>query len=79
MKPPKSPECPQFLDNVSRLVDGMMNKQEENAFLRSIEDNGECLKKLEIEQTYKQFLAEKLERKCCSSNLIKCIKDSISK
>ncbi len=77
MKPPESPNCPKFLKNVTRLVDGAMSKPEEQEFLKSIEHHKDCIHKLEIEQSYKLFLANKLERKCCSDHLIKCIKEQV--
>jgi len=78
MDKPKNPDCPTFLGNVARLVDGRMKPEEEQHFLTSIEDNMECLHKLELEQSYKDFLSKKLERKCCSDNLIQCIKDKVA-
>lgn len=77
METPKTADCPKFLDNLERLVDGCMTKEEEKEFLTSIRPNIECIEKLEIEKAYKEFLAKKLERKCCSQALIKDIQDCI--
>jgi len=74
MEAPESADCPKFLNNVARLIDGSMNKDEEKSFLASIDDHCDCLEKLEIEQHYKQFLASKIERKCCSEKLLSSIK-----
>lgn len=75
MEAPKSADCPKFLNNVTRMIDGSMNKEEEKEFLASIDDNCECLEKLEIEQHYKEFLASKMQRKCCSEKLLASIKE----
>ncbi|MBX2845809.1 MAG: hypothetical protein KTR13_06290 [Saprospiraceae bacterium] len=75
MEAPHNADCPKFLNNVTRLIDGTMSNEEEQAFLASINENCECLEKLEIEQHFKQFLASKMERKCCSEKLLHSIKE----
>jgi len=77
MQTPESADCPKFLDNLERLVDGCMTQQEETEFLNAIEPKLECLEKLEIQKAYKEFLAKKLERRCCSQSLLNNIRDCI--
>lgn len=77
MEPPKSADCPKFLDNLERMVDGCMSQKEEQEFLESIKSSVHCLEKLEVEKAYKEFLIQKLDRKCCSKKLLEDIQDCI--
>lgn len=77
METPKTADCPKFLENLDRLMDGEMSQAEEKEFLQAIQPNIHCIEKLEIEKAYKQFLAQKLERKCCSQSLLSSINDCI--
>ncbi len=77
MKTPESADCPVFLENLERMVDGCMSDEEEKEFLSSIKDHLECLEKVQIQKAYKQFVAIRVERKCCSQSLIYTIKQTI--
>lgn len=77
MQTPDSANCPKFLDDLERMVDGCMSPEEEKEFLASIAPNIECIEKLEVQRAYKQFLATKLERKCCTQSLLNNIQECI--
>ena len=77
MEAPHSSDCPKFLENVTKFCDGSMSDDEKKAFLASIDDNCDCLEKLEIEKKYKEFLATKIERKCCSDKLLSSIRNAV--
>ncbi len=79
MKTPNSADCPVFLENLNRYLDGVMQDKEKQEFLNSIENHMECIDQLEKQKAYKQFLLVKVERKCCSDQLISTIKSSIKK
>ncbi len=77
MKTPESADCPKFLANLDRLVDGNMTLQEEEDFIASLQPSLACLEKLEMQKAYKEFLIKKLERKSCSKDLIQSIRGCI--
>lgn len=77
MKTPKSADCPRFIENLDKMMSGGMSFDEEAHFIDSIRSNVQCLEKLEVEKTYKEFLVQKLDRKCCSQDLMHKIEQFI--
>jgi len=77
MKTPETADCPKFLSNLDRLVDGNMSPAEEEEFIESLQPSIACLEKMHIQKAYKEFLVKKLERKSCSQDLINSIRNSI--
>lgn len=77
MKTPESANCPSFIENLEKMVSGNMSFDEEAQFIDSVRSNVQCLEKLEVEKTYKEFLVKKLDRKCCSQDLIHRINNCI--
>lgn len=78
MQTPDSPNCPKFLSNLDRMVDGNMSPEEEQEFIDSLQPSLECLEKMHIQKAYKEFLVQKLERKRCSQDLIASIRNTIA-
>lgn len=77
MKTPESVDCPRFIENLDKMMNGKMSFDEEAQFIDSVRSNVQCLEKLEVEKTYKEFLVTKLDRKCCSQDLIHKIETCI--
>jgi len=67
----------ELTERVKRLVDNQLSKEDEKALLQEIKDNPTVMDILKREQSFKEYLKSKLNRKKVSPNLIQSIKDKI--
>lgn len=67
----------ELTEKVKRLVDNQLSKEDEKALLKEIKDNPTIMDILKREQSFKEYLKMKLNRKKVSPNLIQNIKDKI--
>ena len=73
----KDKECSELISKVIPALDGQLSDDELKDFYKRLECNGWCLEQYNIEKAFKAFLANKIERKECSKDLVECIKDKI--
>ena len=66
-----------FQRRLVMYLDGALSNQEANAFLTDIKDSPEQLDKLEKEQSFRNFLRQKVSRRTVSPALVKSIKSKI--
>lgn len=67
----------ELTERVKRLVDNQLSKEDEKALLQEIKENPTVMDILKREQSFKEYLKTKLNRKKVSPNLIQSIKDKI--
>jgi anti-sigma factor (TIGR02949 family) len=77
MEPQKKHSCKELLARVALAIDGEMTKEEEASFLAEIKQCSYCLEKYQIENSFKQFLCNKVNKKECSGSLITEIRNRI--
>lgn len=70
-------ECDKVLSKVYLALDGAMSREEEKAFLTDLRKCSCCLDHYNIEQVFKHFLTEKIERKQVSKATIDQIRVQI--
>jgi len=73
----QSHDCKEVISKVNAVLDGELSTDEEKRFLDQVNCCPSCLKKYKIEQSFKKFLVQKIEKKCISTNLIETIKMKI--
>ncbi len=71
-------DCKATLTRVMMALDGELTEAEEKAFLIHLHQCSPCLKKYEIEKSFKKFLTEKLCRQRIPSQLVDQIRARIS-
>ena len=62
-------DCRNFLKKVFLVLDGEIPDDEKRLFIMDIERCKSCLDHYHIEQTFKEFISTKVERKPCSEIL----------
>ncbi len=67
-----------FRRRLMMYLDGALNKEEEREFLSVIRSSPQYLTELQQEQSFREFLRQKLSRKTVSPALIQSIKSKIS-
>ena len=70
-------ECSEFIRKVELALDGELTATEEQEFIADAQRCGWCLEQYEIEKAFKNFLAQKLQRKPISATLVENIKAKI--
>ena len=70
-------DCSKVLSKVFLSLDGALTPSEEKEFLEEINKCSCCLDAFHIEQAFKQFLLNKVERKEVKPHLIADIKSKI--
>lgn len=74
----KPHDCSALMKKVMMSLDGEMNEQEEEEFLKDINQCSHCLENYNIEKSFKQFLHDKLQRRSISRSIIENIKTQIT-
>jgi mycothiol system anti-sigma-R factor len=72
-------DCTETLKKVMLALDGELSPDEEERFLSHLNCCSRCLEKFKIEQSFKEFLAEKIARHTIPSHLIDQIRSRISR
>ena len=69
--------CNDMISKVILALDGELTKEQESAFMAEISKCSCCLEHYNIEKSFKEFLANKLNHKCVDANLINAIKNNL--
>jgi anti-sigma factor (TIGR02949 family) len=70
-------DCKKFVQQVFLVLDGELTKEETDLFLTDIERCKHCLDHYNIERELKDFIAKRVEKRCCSEGLKSSIKEQI--
>lgn len=70
-------ECIKVLSKVYLALDGAMTTDEEKAFLADLKKCSCCLDHYRIEKSFKDFLTDKIERKCVDQTMVTSIKSQL--
>ena len=73
-----SHDCSKLLEKIFLILDGEMSLEEEKVFLKEIAECNGCLKKYDIEKSFKEFLCRKVNKKHVSNDIVSSIKSKIS-
>ncbi len=68
----------QLMDGIVQYLDGGLSPEDEQKFLTEIKQYPDCLKKLEIEQTFKEFICDKVSRKSPDPDFLANLKTQIN-
>ncbi len=79
MENPGTSNSPEFLKQVQLAIDGALRPDEQTAFFKQINDCPFCLEKYYKERRFKQFLENKVVKKCVSDDLISRIKSNLDR
>jgi hypothetical protein len=67
-----------FRQKLTMYLDGALSKEEEREFLAEIKNSPTYLSQLQHEQSFREFLRQKLSRKTVSPALVQSIKSKIN-
>jgi anti-sigma factor RsiW len=67
-----------FRRRLNMYLDGALDKEEEREFLNVIRSSPQYLSELQHEQSFREFLRQKLSRKTVSPALVQSIKSKIN-
>lgn len=70
-------DCTKVLSKVFLALDGEMTEAEEKTFLQQLQECSCCLDHFEIEKEFKNFLQNKIEKKCVKDETVSSIKSKI--
>ena len=70
-------DCSKVLSKVFLALDGEMTEEEEKVFLKQLQECSCCLDHFEIEKEFKNFLQQKVEKKCVKEETVSAIKTKI--
>ncbi len=70
-------DCLDVLSKVYLVLDGEMSAEEEKAFLKDLNKCSCCLDQYHIERSFKEFLAEKVQRRAVNQKLVASIRSEI--
>lgn len=70
-------DCLDVLSKVYLVLDGEMSTDQEKAFLKDLNECSCCLDQYHIERSFKEFLAEKVQRKEVNQKLVADIRSEI--
>ncbi len=71
--------CKQTLQRVILALDGELTRDDELQFISDLNICSHCLEKYHIEKEFKLFLTNKIEKKCCTSELKASIRTQLSR
>ncbi len=61
--------CRKVIENVYLALDGEMSHQDMRTFLADIRRCSHCLEHYQVEESFKHFLQQRIERKCPPQDL----------
>ncbi len=61
--------CKDVAEKVEILLDGELDKEAEQHLIKEINKCSSCLEHYNIDKAYKEFIHNKMERKCCTDKL----------
>jgi len=67
-----------FRRKLTLYLDGALSREESRDFLAEMQRSPECLKQLEHEKSFRDFLRNRVSRKQVSSSLIHSIKSKLN-
>ena len=70
-------DCVKVVAKIQLALDGALNTSMERDFLDQVEQCPSCLKKFDVEKSFKQFLVEKIERKSTNEDLANSIRKKL--
>lgn len=70
--------CTDVLSKVYLALDGELSGEEEKQFLEDLKACNYCLERFHIEKSFKQFLSERISKKCCTDGLVDKIRTRLN-
>ena len=62
-------DCNEVIAKLEVLLDGELDQEVEAQLIKEIKDCPGCLEHYNVDKSFKDFLQNKLERKCCTEKL----------
>lgn len=75
----KNHDCNEVVTHFNMLLDGALNAKEEQDVMCELQRCLHCLEKYNLEEKYRTFLKEKIEKKSLSPECIQKIRNFIEK
>ena len=69
--------CSEISRRLETMVDGELTQNEEKELLAEIRKCPECFDELNIKKQYKEFILNKLDRKCCHQEIMQVIRQQL--
>lgn len=71
----QSHDCKKVISEFNMMLDGALNPKEEQELMCELQRCIHCLEEYHLEEKYRNFLKDKIEKKCTSASLIAKIKN----
>ena len=75
----KSHDCKEVVTHFNMLLDGALNPKEEQNVMCELQRCIHCLEEYNLEEKYRNFLKDKIDKKSVSPECIEKIKDLLNK
>ncbi|MCB0510560.1 MAG: hypothetical protein H6579_01315 [Chitinophagales bacterium] len=73
----KSHDCKEVVEQFNMLLDGSLNPKQEQDVMCELQRCMHCLQEYNLEEKYRNFVKEKVEKKCPTESFIGKLKDCI--
>lgn len=73
----KSHDCKEVVEQFNMLLDGSLNAKQEQDVMCELQRCMHCLQEYNLEDKYRSFIKDKVERKCANESFIGKLKDCI--
>jgi anti-sigma factor (TIGR02949 family) len=71
-------DCDKVIKQIELALDGQLSDSEEKQLVHSLEECNYCMKKYNIEKSFKELIIASIKKKCAPQNLIDQIKGLVS-
>ena len=73
----KSHNCKEVVSQFNLMLDGELNPKEEQDVMCELQRCMHCLEEYNLEEKYRKFIQERVEKKCCPSAFLNKIKTKV--
>lgn len=71
-------DCDKVMKQIELALDGQLSPTEEQQLVHSLEECNYCMKKYNIEKSFKDLIITSIKKRCAPQNLIDQIKNIVS-
>lgn len=73
----KSHDCKEVVTQFNLLLDGALNPKEEQEVMCELQRCMHCLEEYNLEDKYRVFVKDRVEKKCCPKQLVTKLKNFV--
>lgn len=73
----KSHDCQDVVNQFNLMLDGALNSKEEQDVMCELQRCMHCLEEFNLEEKYRQFIKEKIEKKCVTQEFLHRLKNCV--